>query len=476
MSKVVKTVLVVAVAVAVVVFAPQIAAVLASVAGSIGVTLTAAALTSAIVGMGISLALTAAATLFRKVPSMSQSMVDRLNTSVVPTAPRKIVFGTTAGGQDVRFFEGDVDLPSTKKDGYAQVIALASHRISAFRQFYVENDLIWSNGSFVGKRNGFAPNNPLRIVTEGRPGNGFVVGSGRYWNASASFTGCAYYVPFWKLDTDVWESGIPQRLSAIVDGCPLYDPRRDSTRGGVGSHRFNDQSTWAFKDGGVTIGRNPALALLTYLIGWKINGKLVWGMGIPANRINLDNFRAYANVCEEGVATQLGGTVQRYTVDAIYSTSDSHDTVINSITAAMGSCKLTDRGGTYCLVGGYDDTAGPKVDFTADDLVAPANGSSPYVWNPAPASRERYNIIRGRFANPEELYQLTDWGDPIEQPALADGVPRTLTLDLGAVSRAETCQRIAKQFLLREYLTPGMFSATFGPKAFAVEVGSVITL
>lgn len=476
MSKVVKTVLVVAVAVAVVVFAPQIAAVLASVAGSIGVTLTAAALTSAIVGMGISMALTAAATLFRRVPSMSQSMVDRLNTSVVPTAPRKIVFGTTAGGQDVRFFEGDVDLPSTKKDGYAQVIALASHRISAFRQFYVENDLIWSNGSFVAKRNGFAPNNPLRIVTEGRPGNGFSVGSSRYWNASASFTGCAYYVPFWKLDTDVWESGIPQRLSAIVDGCPLYDPRRDSTRGGVGSHRFNDQNTWAFIDGGVTIGRNPALALLTYLIGWKINGKLVWGMGIPANRINLDNFRAYANVCEEGVATQLGGTVQRYTVDAIYSTSDSHDTVINSITAAMGSCKLTDRGGTYCLVGGYDDTAGPKVDFTADDLVAPANGSSPYVWNPAPASRERYNIVRGRFANPEELYQLTDWGDPIEQPALADGVPRTLTLDLGAVSRAETCQRIAKQFLLREYLTPGMFSATFGPKAFAVEVGSVITL
>ncbi len=141
MSKIVKTVIVVAIAVAVVVFAPQIAAVLASVAGSLGVTVAATAISSALIGMGISMALTAAATLFRKAPSMSQSMVDRLNTSVVPTASRKIIFGTTAGGADVRFFEGDLDLPSTKKDGYVQVVALASHRINALKQFYVET--IW---------------------------------------------------------------------------------------------------------------------------------------------------------------------------------------------------------------------------------------------------------------------------------------------------------------------------------------------
>ncbi len=476
MSKIVKTVIIVAIAVAVVVFAPQIAGVLASVAGSLGVTVAASAISSALIGMGISMALTAAATLFRKAPSMSQSMADRLNTSVVPTASRKIIFGTTAGGADVRFFEGDLDLPSTKKDGYVQVVALASHRINALKQFYVENDLVWQNGAFVSKRNGFAPNNPFRVVTEGKPGNGFSVGSGRYWNSSSTFTGCAYYVPFWKLDDEVWESGIPQRLTAIVEGCPLYDPRRDSTRGGSGAHRVNDQNTYAFRDGSIEIGRNPALALLTYLLGWRINGKVVWGMGIPANRIDFDNFRTYANLCEERVAVQGGGTVQRYTADGIFSTTDSHETVINGLTAAMGSCKLTDRGGTYCIVGGYDDTAGPKIAFDADDLVAPANGSSPYIWNPAPASRERFNIVRGRFANPDELYQLTDWGDPIEREPLADGIPRTMSVDLGAVSRAETCQRIAKQMLLREYLCPGMFAATFGPKAFAVEIGSVITL
>lgn len=476
MSKVVKTALVVVAAVAIIVFAPQIAAVLASAAGAIGVTVTAAAITTALVTMGLSMAMTATLSLFRKTPSMTQSMVDRLNTSVVPTAPRKIIFGTTAGGQDVRFFEGEIDLPSTKKDGYTQVIALASHRINALKSWYVENELVWSNGAVVAKRNGFAPANPFRVVLEGKAGNGLSVGSGRYWNSTATFTGCAYYVPFFKLDDEVWESGIPQRLTAVVEGCPLYDPRRDSSRGGSGTHRIDSQDTWAFRDGTVEIGRNPALALLAYLTGWRINGKLAWGMGVPAHRIDFDNFRTYANLCEEQVATQGGGTVQRYTADGIYSTADSHETVIGSLTAAMGSCKLTDPGGMYRLIGGYDDTAGPKVDFTADDLIAPAGSASPYIWNPAPSSRERFNIVRGRFSNPAELYQLTDWGEPIEQPPLADGVPRTMTLDLGAVSRPETCQRIAKQFLLREYLCPGMFVATFGPKAFAAEIGSVVTL
>ena len=427
--------------------------------------------------MSLSLGLTAAMGMFRKTPNMSQAIADRLNTSVVPSTPRKIVFGTTSGGQDVRFFEGDVDLPNTKKDGYAQVIALASHRISAFKAFYAENDLIWSNGSWIAKRDGFANANPLRFVLEGASGNGLAVGSGRYWNSSATFTGCAYYSLFWRLDAEgPFPSGPPARLTAIIDGCPLYDPRRDSTRGGSGPHRLANQATWTFTEGGVQIGRNPALALLTYLIGYRINGRLVWGMGIPADRIAFDNFRNYANICEEQVATQAGSTVQRYTCDAIYSTADTHETVISSITAAMGSCKLSDRGGQYGLIGGYDDTAGPKIAFDENDLVAAGGGASPYVWNPAPPARDRFNIVRGRFADPANLYQLTDWGDPIEIEALPDNVPRVLTLDLGAVSRAETCQRIAKQFLLREAKTPGNFTALFGPKGFAVQVGSVITL
>lgn len=474
MGKVVTTVLIVAVAVAVVVFAPQIAAAIGA-SGIFGATVTAATLatiTSSLVGLGVSLGLAAVASVFRKVPNMSQSLVDRLNTSVVPSAPRKIIIGTTAAGADVRFLE-NFDRAGSKKDGFAQIVALASHRINAVKQFYLEDTLTWNGSTIVDDHDGGVL--AIRACLEGKANNGFSWGSGSYWTPQHTFTGCAYLATRYKLDSKAWPSGIPSRYTTIVEGCPLYDPRRDSTNGGSGAHRIADQSTWTFREGSTEIGRNPALAMLVYLLGYRINGKLVWGMGIPAHRIDFDNFRAYANLCEERVLTQSGGTVQRYTADGSFSTADTHETVISGITAAMGSCKLVDTGGLYQLVGGYDDTIGPKVDFDEHDIVAAAGSASPYTWKPAPATRETYNIARGRFADPANLYQLVDWG-VVETDPLADGIPRTMSLDLGLVSRAETCQRIAKQFLLREALAPGVFSATFGPKAFAVQVGSLLTL
>ncbi|MDH2134937.1 hypothetical protein N5J77_27780 [Sphingobium yanoikuyae] len=465
MSKVVKIAAMVVVAAALIVFA-------APIAGALGITaITAGTVAAAGVGLAISAAMAIATTLFVKPPSLSQSMAERLNSSINPTAPRKIIFGRTAAGNDIRFFE-EHDLPSTKKDGYSQIVALASHRIHALRSWYVEEQLTWA-GSITGKYR--AGVRSFRAVLEGTSTNGSAIGSGQYWTSTATFTGCAYAAITFKLDGDVWESGLPSKTTFVVDGCPLYDPRRDSSNGGTGAHRIANQATWSFYDGSVEIGRNPALALATYLTGYRINGKLVWGMGVPPDRIDWDNFRDYANLCEERVALQDGTTVQRYTADGSFSTADSHETIILALTAAMGSCKLTDVGGRYTIIGGFDDTLGPTVDFTADHLVAAPGSPAPYSWIPVPPARETYNIARGRFSDPNNQYQLSDWG-AIETDPLNDGVPRTMTIDLGLVSRAETCQRIAKQFLLREAKTPGVFSATFGPLAFAATVGSLVTL
>lgn len=469
MSKIVKVVVGVVAAAAIIVFAPYIAGFLAPILGSISATLTAATLTSSLVGMGIAMGLSSVAMLFRKTPSNSQSLVDRLNTQVNPTAPRKIVFGLTAAGQDIRFQEKH-DLAGTKKDGWSEVVALASHRINKVVSWTIEDKLTWSGGAIQGDYSkgilGF------EAVLEGNVANGRPVGSGNYWTSAAHFTGCAYTINRFKLDPDVWQGSIPTRRTTVVEGCPVYDPRLDSTRGGSGSHRINDNSTWEYRHNGVEIGRNPALCLLTYLIGWRIfnptaqKNVLAWGMGVPVERIDLANFRLYANICEEQVAIQAGGNVQRYTCDGMFSTADTHETVHNAITAAMGSCKLVDVGGMYQLIGGYDDTLGPRLELTADDI-------SEYQWDPAPSQRETFNIARGRYVSPENLYQLEDWPE-IRLDPLADGYDRPMSLDLGCVTRPETAQRIAKQFLAREALAPGYFSATVGPRGFGVEVGGLV--
>lgn len=472
MAKVVKIVALVAVAVAVVVFAAPIAGALAGLGAGIASTATIAAITASVVGVGISLGLTAISTLFRKAPTLSNSMFERLNTSVLASTPRKIVFGRTAAGNDLRYQE--TWGPSLKnKDQNSQVIALASHRVNAITQFYMEDKLTWQNGSLVDHKDGI---NIFRVITEGSAANAQPLGLGGYWNRSSTFTGCAYLAINYKLDSKAWPQGIPAKTITVVEGVPVYDPRQDSTRGGNGAHRSNDQNTWAWRAAdGTEIGRNPALCLLIYLLGYWINGRLAWGMGVPIHSIDLDNFREYANVCEERVQTAAGGTAQRYTADGVASTSDTHETVISALTAAMGSTKLTDVGGQYCLIGGFDDTFGPKQAFNENDLVGAAGAPTPYSWVPAGPTSETYNIAEGRFADPSELYQLVSWGR-IETDNLPDDIPRPVTIDLGFVNRAETCQRIAKQFLAREAKTPGFFTATFGPKAFMVRVGSLITL
>ncbi len=440
-----------------------------------------------IVGLGMSLA----SRLIMGKPKMFGSGLS-YNITTDPTAPRKIVFGRTAAGADERFheklkrsgwtylhdrieananspFKGQTLAVSIFKKGtyLHRVVALASHRIHNVRQVYLEDELSYSSNITVGR---YKDDNGLLIgaIKEGSTDNAEEFGSGNYWKDTATFTGCAHLKMIFKLDTDIYPDGLPTRITTVVDGCPVYDPRLDSTAGGIGSHRASNQETWSFVDGGKDIGRNPALCLLAYLIGWRINGRLAWGMGVPVDRIDLGNFITYANMCEEPVITS-SGTVQRFYCDCLLTTADTHEANINVISAAMGTAKLVDTAGMYQLIAGYDDLDGPTITFTPDDLIGQ------YSYTPDNASlKDTFSLARGRFPDPENLYQLNDWGQ-IEIAPLDDGIPRPMVLDFAAVTRFEQAQRIAKQNLVRNRYT-ATFSSIFGPKAFMVQVGSLVRM
>lgn len=424
-------------------------------------------------GVIISAAAGGAARLLMGSPkSLNNSAISRLQISIDPTAPRKIVFGTTAAGSDERFHEltnkhgNYIEETDDKGDYQHRVIALASHKLHSIDNIYLDDYLSYTTGGVTGK---YTEKSGLKItaIAEGTHANAAPFASGTYWTSDCSFTGCAYLKISQKLDHDVYPNGLPTRLTTVVRGCPVYDPRLDSSNGGSGSHRPDNQATWSFLDGTDEIGRNPALQLLTYLIGYRIEGKLVWGMGVPVSRIDLGNFISYANLCDEIVSSETV-TVKRYQSDCILSTADSHETNIGILTATMGTAKLIDAGGLYQLVGGYNDLDGPVWTLTADDL------HGPYEVSPGVSVRDRFNIARGRFTNPAKLYQLEDWGR-VEVDPLQDGIPRTLPLEFAAVTRAESCQRIAKQILARNAYTQ-TFTGVFGPRAFAVQVGSLVRL
>jgi hypothetical protein len=472
MGKIVKAVLVIAAAVAIIAFAPEIAGAIGFMAQGFALTAaTVAAISSALVGIALSVGLSAAMSLFQKTPNLSQSLADRQDLNPDPTAPRKMVFGNTAAGTDIRFKESW----GKKSDRLSLVIALASHQLTSVQTISMDAVKVWDssqngvNGNDVrGNQydDGYDEVTPYLV---GTPTNGRAVGTGNFWNRSSTFTGCAYSVITYRCDkTKVWTNGLPSKVIHVVEGCPVYDPRADSTNGGSGTQRPDNQATWQYRVNSVAVGRNPALCLLTYLIGWRVNGILMWGMGLPIDAIEMSSFIQYANLCEEQVQTSTGGTTQRYTCDGIFSTNDSHQTITNSICLCMGTAILVDTNGLFQIIEGYDDTLTTPYALTQDDVISSG------VWTPSPEVRNRVTRVSGRFADPSQQYTLTTWGT-VDVDPFFDGIPRVQTTDFNCVGRAETCQRIAKQLLVKSKYC-GVYTAVFGYRAFAATVGSLVTL
>jgi hypothetical protein len=127
----------------------------------------------------------------------------------------------------------------------------------------------------------------------------------RYWNGSDSqnvgldvagdygdeirvsdrFAGIATSIIDFEYDQDIYVQGHP-KVSAVIRGKKLYDPRKDGTIAGqLGTHRALVASTWEWSE-------NPALQVLDYARhtnGWRL----------PLEDINIKDIIESANVCDE---------------------------------------------------------------------------------------------------------------------------------------------------------------------------------
>lgn len=123
------------------------------------------------------------------------------------------------------------------------------------------------------------------------------------WSSTSKLSGQAAILWNLKFDKDGkrFASGLPN-LGAVWQGVRVYDPRLDSTYpGGSGSQRIDDEATWAYSD-------NPALHAIAYAYGRYQNGKKVFGIGQPAEGIDLARFVAWANVCDAN-GWAISGTI-----------------------------------------------------------------------------------------------------------------------------------------------------------------------
>lgn len=409
-----------------------------------------------------------------KSPEMSGATRDRLFANVDPSAPRKLVFGRTAMATDIRYQEWT----GADQEYLDQIVCVASHKVDSIDEIWLDDELAWTAaGGAQGKSVGYLAVTP---VLEGGPNNTVTIGSGTKWGSARRLTGCAYVHMRFKVTGNgkkkesPYAQSIPSRMTIVGNGMPVYDPRFDSTRGGSGTMRADDQATWAFTYGGKEVGRNSANQLLTYMLGWRIrnpsNGvyKLAVGRGVPPARFDFMKAITAANGCDETVQKADGGSEPRYRTDGIFSENDDPRQVIEAFETSMNS-KMRDTGGRFGLVVLSNDLGTPRLALNDSDVLGE------FRWNPKGPIERKYNEIRGRFTDPRRasLFQLVDY--PRYREAPIDGIERVLPFDLPLVQSPSQAQRLVKQQFARlKY--QGRFETTIGPRGWALQLGDIVTL
>jgi len=403
-------------------------------------------------------ALVAATVLAPAVPKVSapsgSATTSRLSKRLEPEAFRKIVFGETAFPADVRYWE----VFGEDQSNYFEAIAAATHRVESFGELWIDDEIAVAADGTVSAA--YAGVLERATVVEGQSGAGIPAGAAGSWTASSSMTGCAYYMLGWLYDQEKLPQGVPSRYTQRGKGAPVYDPRRDVSLGGT--HDILDQSTWEYApldSNGRPVGRNNALQMLWYQVGWRINGTLVAGRGVDVGDLDLDSFIQAANDCE----------ANEWYSDCALSTGDSHSTNEAILKGASGG-QLLDTGGriAYCVA--VDDTANVALYLTDDDVVGGVS------WVPRWTMEDQLNEIAGTFIDPETLFQPHAY--PLVTDAsyvAADGFRKRKTLNYSAVQDSEQAQRLSRIMLNRGRLQ-GTFQATFNYRSFKARNWSLVRL
>lgn len=399
----------------------------------------------------------------------NKSTETRLNATLVPDEYCKIGFGETAVGTDVRFWE--VFGPTNNK--FVQVIKASGVEIEAFGNLYLdevpvpfapEGDSGWEFAT-----NAYGGMLRRRCVTKGTRLNARTLGSGTRWRSNNCFaTGTAYFILEWTPDNEKMPNGIPSRMTQVGRMSKVYDPRRDSSRGGVGTHRIDNPATWQYSpldSNGQPIGRNNALQMLTYVIGLFAQAQSgawvrIGGRGVAANDIEIETFAHAANVCE----------AEGWYSDVLLSTGDDHARN-ESIIASAAAGELQDVGGRFSYFVATNDAADVSIVLTESDIVGDIS------WEPEKAIKEDFNEQPGSFIDPATLFQKRSLPFAFSQEYydIDGGKFRGEPLDLISVQDPAQAQKLLRLKLNRSRF-PGEFIAPFNLKGLAVRPQSLLKL
>lgn len=246
------------------------------------------------------------------------------------------------------------------------------------------------------------------------------------WTSAHKGIGIAYAIADQELHREdmprVWEPFFE------VVGPALYDWRKDSSVGGSGSDRWDNQDSWS---GSVD---NPVLQMYALERGIYNGTELMVGKGALASRLPLAEWTAAANICDEIVSGK-----KRYTSSIIAAAGEgiTHDQNMQPLLEACAAAWVEDATGEYPIVGAVQSS---MVTFTDDDLVP----DEPLRFSAKRTRSELVNTVSGTWRDPEQFYEAVPFKTRIDATALAADRERLASsIPYGAVNVVEVADRLA---------------------------------
>lgn len=251
------------------------------------------------------------------------------------------------------------------------------------------------------------------------------------WTDAHRLAGICYVHVTLIYNETLFPGGIPSFVFD-VEGRLCYDPRKDGTNGGVGSHRWGDPHTWEYSD-------NPAICLYNFQRGLYIGNELMLGQGVAPYDLMVDYTIAAANDCEEQVQLKAGGTENRYRLGLQVSADRQHRETIQDILDAMAG-RLVEQVGAFGPLAGVAQVAAKT--FSDADLIV----GKPLKFSAKRSRSELINSIWGSYTDPAQSYQAVPYAPRTSvSDELSDGGERLATqLDLPQIQSQTTAQRLAE--------------------------------
>ncbi len=283
--------------------------------------------------------------------------------------------------------------------------------------------------------------------------------SGR-WTSDHRGAGIAYAIVTSILD----QEHLPQPWQPFfeVEGAPLYDWRRDTTAGGSGSHRWNDQSTWEYANG---IGTNPVLMMYALERGFLNGTEMMVGKGVSVSSLPLANWTVAANICDEFV-----GEGRRYRASCIVSSGEgvTHDANMSPLLEACAGSWLQLVGEEYPIVGAVQAVV---TTFTDDDLILDA----PLRFSAKRPRTELVNTVAGSYVDPTNFYQSSAFATRVDTGAEAEDRERlAVSISYSAVTEPACVDRLA-DIAIRASRFQASGEVVLRPKFMGLKPGQWVT-